>query len=91
MDDIASHLTFGKIFQQAGYVTAHAGKWQLSGKHPNLIRECGFDEYCMWAYKHNLPKADGTNPGGQTSAGRGGQREQEEKSKILARAASGGG
>jgi arylsulfatase A len=54
-DDIASHLTFGKIFQEAGYSTAHAGKWQLSGKHPNLIRECGFDEYCMWAYKHNLP------------------------------------
>lgn len=55
-DDISSHLTFGKIFQQAGYATAHAGKWQLSGKHPGLIRECGFDEYCMWAYKHNLPK-----------------------------------
>ncbi len=54
-DDIASHLTFGKLFQQAGYATAQAGKWQLSGKHPTLIRECGFDEYCMWAYKHNLP------------------------------------
>lgn len=54
-DDIGSHLTFGKIFKQAGYATAHAGKWQLSGKHPTLIRECGFDEYCMWAYKHNLP------------------------------------
>lgn len=55
VDDIASHLTFGKIFKQAGYVTAQAGKWQLSGEHPQLIRECGFDEYCMWAYKHNLP------------------------------------
>lgn len=54
-DDIASHLTFGKIFQQAGYATAQAGKWQLSGQHPTLIRECGFDEYCMWAYTHNLP------------------------------------
>lgn len=54
-DDIASHLTFGKLFQQAGYATAQAGKWQLSGEHPQLIRECGFDEYCMWAYKHNLP------------------------------------
>ena len=55
VDNIASHLTFGKIFQQAGYVTAQAGKWQLSGKHPTLIHECGFNEYCMWAYKHNLP------------------------------------
>lgn len=54
-DDIASHLSFGKLFQAAGYATAHAGKWQLSGEHPTLIRETGFDEYCMWAYKHNLP------------------------------------
>jgi arylsulfatase A len=42
-DNIASHLTFGQIFQQAGYATAHAGKWQLTGRHPTLIRECGFD------------------------------------------------
>jgi arylsulfatase A len=71
-DDIASHLTFGKIFKQAGYATAQAGKWQLSGQHPTLIRECGFDEYCMWAYKHNLPagvKHDGAwegRPGTKT-------------------------
>ena len=71
-DDIASHLTFGKLFQQAGYATAHAGKWQLSGEHPKLIYECGFDEYCMWAYKHNLPegvKHDGAwegKPGSKT-------------------------
>lgn len=56
VDDIASHLTFGNLFQKAGYATAQAGKWQLSGTHPTLIRECGFDEYCMWAYKKNLPK-----------------------------------
>ncbi len=55
-DEIADHYTFGKHFQKAGYATAHAGKWQLTGEHPNLIRECGFDEYCMWAYKHNLPE-----------------------------------
>ncbi len=55
-NNIANHLTFGKIFKKAGYATAQAGKWQLSGKHPTLIRETGFDEYCMWAYKHNLPE-----------------------------------
>lgn len=55
VDNIASHLTIGNIFQQAGYATAQCGKWQLSGKHPDLIVETGFDEYCMWAYKHNLP------------------------------------
>lgn len=54
-DNIASHLTIGKIFQDAGYATAQCGKWQLSGEHPGLIFETGFEEYCMWAYKHNLP------------------------------------
>jgi arylsulfatase A len=55
VDDISTHLTIGQLFQQAGYATAQCGKWQLSGKHPELIRETGFDEYCMWAYTHNLP------------------------------------
>jgi arylsulfatase A len=55
VDDIASHLTIGQLFQQAGYATAQCGKWQLSGEHPDLIVETGFDEYCMWAYTHNLP------------------------------------
>lgn len=55
-DDISRHLTFGKLFQKAGYATAQCGKWQLSGQHPKLIVENGFDEYCMWAYTHNLPQ-----------------------------------
>lgn len=54
-DDISSHLTIGQLFQRAGYATAQCGKWQLSGEHPDLIFETGFDEYCMWAYTHNLP------------------------------------
>lgn len=54
-DNIASHLTIGQVFQDAGYATAQCGKWQLSGEHPTLIHETGFDEYCMWAYQHNLP------------------------------------
>ncbi len=55
-DEIAKHLTFVQVLKSAGYATALAGKWQLTGKHPTLIHECGFDEYCMWAYKHNLPE-----------------------------------
>ena len=55
-DIIADRLTFGQLLKRAGYKTAHSGKWQLSGDHPTLIRETGFDEYCMWAYKHNLPE-----------------------------------
>jgi len=54
-DDIARHLTFAQVLKQRGYATAQAGKWQLTGTIPTLVRECGFDEYCMWAYKHNLP------------------------------------
>ncbi|HID75571.1 MAG TPA: hypothetical protein EYP56_06190 [Planctomycetaceae bacterium] len=55
-EDIANHLTFAQVLKKRGYATAQAGKWQLSGKIPTLIHECGFDEYCMWAYKHNLPE-----------------------------------
>ncbi len=54
-DDIARHLTFAQVLKKRGYATAHSGKWQLTGEIPTLVRECGFDEYCMWAYKHNLP------------------------------------
>jgi arylsulfatase A len=49
-ENIANHLTFGKVLKDAGYATAVAGKWQLSGSYPNLIRETGFDEYCMWGF-----------------------------------------
>jgi arylsulfatase A len=54
-DNIARHLTFAQVLKTRGYATAHAGKWQLTGKVPTLVKECGFDEYCMWAYKQNLP------------------------------------
>jgi len=54
-EQITSHFTFGHLLKKAGYATAMSGKWQLTGKVPTLIYEAGFDEYCMWAYKHNLP------------------------------------
>ncbi len=54
-DQITSHLTFAQVLKPKGYATAQSGKWQLTGKVPTLIFECGFDEYCMWAYQHNLP------------------------------------
>ena len=44
------------MLKNAGYATALSGKWQLTGKIPTLINDCGFDEYMMWAYKHNLPQ-----------------------------------
>jgi arylsulfatase A len=52
-----SHILFSELLQEAGYATAMAGKWQLSGKYPTLIYEYGFDEYCMWpGMERGLPK-----------------------------------
>ncbi|MEM6911763.1 MAG: sulfatase-like hydrolase/transferase [Verrucomicrobiota bacterium] len=44
--------TFGQDFQQAGYRTAIAGKWQLGqfDDFPEQAVEHGFDEYCLWTW-----------------------------------------
>jgi arylsulfatase A len=57
-ENIAHHVTFGRLLKEAGYATAVAGKWQLSGSQPTLIRECGFDEYCMWGFGGYYTKED---------------------------------
>src|SRR5687768_1561429 len=49
-------ITFADLLKSRGYATGFAGKWQLPGRVPSLIRDCGFDEYRMWAYTHNLPE-----------------------------------
>ncbi|NOR15271.1 MAG: sulfatase-like hydrolase/transferase [Candidatus Aminicenantes bacterium] len=43
------------MLKSQGYATALAGKWQLMGRIPMLIIDCGFDEYRIWAWKKNLP------------------------------------
>ena len=53
--DIGTHFTQADLLKSRGYATALVGKWQLSGKLPTLIYDCGFDEYRMWAYDYNLP------------------------------------
>jgi len=55
-EQIVNHYTFAHHLKANGYATALVGKWQLSGELPNLVHEAGFDEYRMWAYKHNLPE-----------------------------------
>ncbi|MDZ7722237.1 MAG: sulfatase-like hydrolase/transferase [candidate division KSB1 bacterium] len=35
-------------FQEQGYHTAVAGKWQLPGQLPTLVYDTGFDKYCIW-------------------------------------------
>lgn len=68
--DIGHHFTHADLMKSRGYVTAQAGKWQLSGMLPTLVRDTGFDEYLMWAYDHNLPegmKHPGKEKGGKAS------------------------
>jgi arylsulfatase A len=50
-----AEITFADVLKQRGYATALAGKWQLTGQLPTLVRDCGFDEYLVWAWKHKLP------------------------------------
>jgi arylsulfatase A len=52
--------TFGNLFQQAGFVTGIAGKWQL-GRDPDLPRKFGFTEYCLWQHTRRPPRY--ANPG----------------------------
>ena len=57
--DLANdEYTFGQMFQDHGYKTAVAGKWQLTGGLPEMVFECGFDEYLIWIYKGYLPKGE---------------------------------
>lgn len=42
--------TFANHLQEAGYATAVAGKWQLSGDE-NTPHRFGFDEYLLWQLK----------------------------------------
>ncbi|HND53723.1 MAG TPA: sulfatase-like hydrolase/transferase [Pirellulaceae bacterium] len=53
--EIGNHFTHADLLKSRGYATAQAGKWQLSGTIPTLVRDTGFDEYRMWAYDYNLP------------------------------------
>ena len=69
-EQIVNHLTFGKVLKSAGYATALSGKWQLTGELPDLVVENGFDEYCMWAYKHNLPEGVEHSGGWEGKPGR---------------------
>jgi len=50
--------TVGQMFQDAGYKTAIAGKWQLTGKLPTMVTECGFDEFLIWIYSDYLPEGE---------------------------------
>lgn len=48
--DPKHNTAFARIMKTAGYTTAIAGKWQINDfrVQPNVLREHGFDEWCMW-------------------------------------------
>ena len=52
--------TFGNLLKAAGYTTGIAGKWQL-GRAPELPKQFGFDEHCLWQHTRRPPRY--ANPG----------------------------
>lgn len=48
--DPQRNITFARFLKKAGYKTAAAGKWQLNDfrVQPDIMKDHGFDEYCMW-------------------------------------------
>ncbi|HID23816.1 MAG TPA: hypothetical protein EYP14_15660, partial [Planctomycetaceae bacterium] len=69
VDQIVNRLTVGQVMKAAGYTTAMAEKWQLSGTIPSLVFECNFDGFCLWGYRSNLPEG-GTCRSGYAKIGR---------------------
>lgn len=62
--DIATdEVTFGHLFSRAGYATAFAGKWQLTGENPaTKVQDMGFQESLIWASWGDIPgRRDGGN------------------------------
>jgi len=55
---VRNHLTFGRLLKQAGYATAIAGKWHVTGDEPHS-KHGGFDEYSLWAGAKELAKLPG--------------------------------
>ena len=54
-----------RLMKQAGYTTAHFGKWHLSGQgkdmHPPLPAEYGYDQAAVWSW--TVPGFTGVFPG----------------------------
>lgn len=42
--------TFARVLQDNDYRTVIGGKWQINSlrTHPNILKEHGFDEHCVW-------------------------------------------
>jgi arylsulfatase A len=64
----AEETTFGDLLRGAGYRTAIAGKWQLSGgltpggEGKSTPADWGFDEHCLWQLNNLAPGSDKRGP-----------------------------
>jgi len=55
---VRDNLTFGKLLKQAGYATAIAGKWHVTGDEPHS-ENGGFDEHSLWVGTKELESLPG--------------------------------
>lgn len=48
--DPKHNITFARQLKEVGYTTGIFGKWQINDfrVQPNVLKEHGFDEWCMW-------------------------------------------
>ncbi len=58
--DFQRFPTFAQHIRANGYATSVTGKWQLAtlAKHPDHIRQAGFDSWCVWQIWNNGQKTD---------------------------------
>ena len=58
--DFQKFPTFAQQVRANGYATSVTGKWQLATlqKHPDHIRQAGFDSWCVWQIWNQGEKTD---------------------------------
>lgn len=58
--DFQKMPTFAQQIRKQGYLTSVTGKWQLATieKHPEHIRNAGFDSWCVWQIWNQGKKSD---------------------------------
>jgi len=58
--DFQKMPTFAQLMRANGYQTSVTGKWQLATiqKHPDHIRDAGFDSWCTWQIWKDGEKTD---------------------------------
>jgi arylsulfatase A-like enzyme len=58
--DFQKMPTFAQQIRKQGYLTSVTGKWQLAtiAKHPDHIRNAGFDSWCVWQIWNDGKKSE---------------------------------